>query len=255
MSGPSGRVVAPAPAPFPGATAVTGLRVYHWPAPDGLPGGSAHLHVLSTEAYLVQSGSGRVQTLSSTGYAEHDLRPGDALWFTPGTVHRLVNTGGDLRLTVVMANAGLPEAGDAVLTFPPDVLEDPERYARAASLARDDRVYATDEAAARARRDLAVEGYLVLRDRVLADGPAALDELYRAAAALVRRRLPAWRELLDTGPATALRATDIAWGDLAAGGTGALPAASVRRIDAPDDERLGMCGWLSTYETDSARTV
>src|SRR6516164_7329834 len=118
---------------FPGATGVTVLDVYDWVAPDGLPGGSAHVHLASTEGYVVLSGAGRLQTLGERGYAQTPLRPGDCLWFTPGTIHRLINDGG-LRLLVVMQNAGLPEHGDAVLTFPPEVLADPAAYARAAAL-------------------------------------------------------------------------------------------------------------------------
>ena len=118
---------------FPGATGVTVLDVYDWAAPDGLPGGSAHVHLASTEGYVVLSGAGRLQTLGERGYAQTPLRPGDCLWFTPGTIHRLINDGG-LRLLVVMQNAGLPEHGDAVLTFPPEVLSDPSAYARAATL-------------------------------------------------------------------------------------------------------------------------
>ncbi|HET6186612.1 MAG TPA: cupin domain-containing protein, partial [Trebonia sp.] len=86
-----------------------------------------------TEGYVVASGAGRLQTLGERGYAETPLRPGDCLWFTPGTIHRLVNEG-NLRLFVVMQNAGLPEHGDAVLTFPPEILADPGAYARAATL-------------------------------------------------------------------------------------------------------------------------
>jgi mannose-6-phosphate isomerase-like protein (cupin superfamily) len=122
-----------AAAAFPGATAVTVLDVYDWVAPDGLPGGSAHVHLASTEGYVVIGGAGRLQTLGQRGYAETPLRPGDCLWFTPGTIHRLVNDG-QLRLLVVMQNAGLPEHGDAVLTFPPEILADPAAYARAATL-------------------------------------------------------------------------------------------------------------------------
>ncbi len=127
---------APVPQPahaFPGATGLTVLDVYDWVAPDGLRGGSAHVHLASTEGYLVMSGEGQLQTLGPRGYAATALRPGDCLWFTPGTIHRLVNDG-DLRLAIVMQNAGLPEHGDAVLTFPPGVLADPGSYARAASL-------------------------------------------------------------------------------------------------------------------------
>ena len=240
---------------FPGGTAVTGLRVYEWPGPDGLPGGSAHIHLASTEAYYVRSGSGVVETLSSAGYDEHPLAPGDLLWFTPGTVHRLINHGG-LELLVVMANAGLPEAGDAVLTFPPEILADPDRYAGHASLARPDRVYATDEQAAKHRRDLAIEGYLVLRDQVRSDGPEALEPLYAAAARLVTGRLDTWRDLLAAGPVAA--AADSTHRLLELAGAEHLPppalrSAVVRRIHAPDQPRLGMCGFLDTYEADRMR--
>lgn len=237
---------------FPGGTAVTGLRVYDWPGPDGLPGGSAHVHLASTEAYYVRSGSGLVQTLSSQGYAEHPLIPGDLVWFTPGTVHRLINHGG-LELLVVMANAGLPEAGDAVLTFPPEILADPDRYAVHASLARPDRVYATDEQAAKDRRDLAIEGYLVLRDQVRADGPAALEPLYAAASRLITGRLDTWRELLAAGPVASAADSTRRLAELAGAEhltQTALVGAVVRRIDAPDQPRLGMCGFLDTYEND-----
>jgi hypothetical protein len=49
----------PAAAAFPGATGVTVLDVYDWPARDGLPGGSAHVHLASTEGYVVLAGAGR----------------------------------------------------------------------------------------------------------------------------------------------------------------------------------------------------
>jgi mannose-6-phosphate isomerase-like protein (cupin superfamily) len=94
---------------FPGATALTVLDVYGWIAPDGLPGGSAHVHLASTEGYVVLEGQGRLQTLGAQGYAETGLRPGDCLWFTPGIIHRLVNDGG-LRLLVIMCGADRPAA-------------------------------------------------------------------------------------------------------------------------------------------------
>ena len=46
---------------FPGATGVTLLDVYDWTAPDGLRGGSAHIHLASTEGYLVLRGAGRLR--------------------------------------------------------------------------------------------------------------------------------------------------------------------------------------------------
>jgi len=58
---------------FPGATALIVLDVYDWIALDGLRGGSAHVHLASTEAYLVLADHGRLQTLGTRGYAEAGL--------------------------------------------------------------------------------------------------------------------------------------------------------------------------------------
>ena len=58
---------------FPGATSVSALEVYGGPAPDGLAGGTPHLHTVSAEAYLVVSGRGRLQTVDAAGFAEHPL--------------------------------------------------------------------------------------------------------------------------------------------------------------------------------------
>ena len=105
--------------PLPGGIGVSHLRAYDWEAEDGVCGGSPHLHLACTEAYVVTGGRGAVQTLSVGGYAETPLEAGVIAWFAPGTVHRMVQ-GGGLRVTVLMQNSGLPEAGDAVFTFPPE---------------------------------------------------------------------------------------------------------------------------------------
>lgn len=141
--------------PFPGGTAVSHLWVYDWLAEDGLSGGSPHLHTASAEGYVVIRGRGTLETLSSAGHRQNPLRQGTFLWFTPGTVHRLINNSGDLELIVVMQNAGLPEAGDAVLTYPREFLDGPEAYRETTTV--------TDHVEARQRRDLAVQGYLELR--------------------------------------------------------------------------------------------
>jgi mannose-6-phosphate isomerase-like protein (cupin superfamily) len=245
-----------AAAAFPGATGVTVLDVYDWPAPDGLPGGSAHVHLASTEGYVVLSGAGRLQTLGAHGYAETPLRPGECLWFTPGTIHRLVNDG-ELRILVVMQNAGLPEHGDAVLTFPPPVLADPAAYARAASLDSGD--IDGDEAlaaAARRRARLAVQGYLALRDQVQARGPAALDDFYAAALRLTAGRAADWGDRWHAG---ALAAAELTGGHLAEIGAqvnGHLGSAGLWRIEPSDGPRAyGMCGRLTTYPAARAKQV
>lgn len=53
----------------------------------------------------------------ASGPRQTPLAAGSVDWFTPGTIRRAVNHSG-LTVVVVMANAGLPEAGDAVMTFP-----------------------------------------------------------------------------------------------------------------------------------------
>jgi len=231
----------PGPA-FPGSTAVTVLDVYDWPAPDGVRGGSAHVHLASAEGYVVLSGAGRLQTLGGHGYAEAPLHPGDCLWFTPGTIHRLVNDG-DLRILVVMQNAGLPEDGDAVLTFPPDVLADPGRYARAASLDGGP----SPAAAARRRRDLALSGYLVLRDQVARDGPAALEDFYTAAVRLVSERVPGWRDRWKAGALSAATLTGQHLEQIAALDPGHLRDGRLLRMAEPGDRGYGMCGRLTAY--------
>src|SRR4051812_1066875 len=147
---------------LPGAVGVSRLSVYDTTAPDGLHGGTPHMHLTCSEGYVVVAGEGRVQTLAGSGFRETPLRSGTVAWFPPGTIHRLVNEGG-LEIVVLMQNSGLPEAGDAVLTFPPSVLADPDAYREAVTLPEGG-VPGTDPGAAFRRRDLAVTGFLALRE-------------------------------------------------------------------------------------------
>lgn len=118
---------------LPGAVAVSHLRVYDWPTEDGLRGGTPHLHLTCSEGYVVVGGAGSVQTLTASGFRQTALAAGSLVWFTPGTIHRLVNDDA-LRIVVLMQNSGLPEAGDAVLTLPPRYLTDTDTYRAAAAL-------------------------------------------------------------------------------------------------------------------------
>src|SRR5690606_36354988 len=206
---------------------------------DGCRGGSPHLHTASSEGYVVIGGTGAVQTLSAAGFAEHPLTAGDVLWFTPGTVHRLVNDGG-LRLLVVVANAGLPEAGDAVFTFPAAVLDDDAAYAAAAALPAG----ADPAAAAQARRDLALEGFAELR----AAGAAGLAAFHARAARIVQPRVAQWRDRWQATVAAEAARVEEQLTALAGGDPGAMPAASVSRAEpASTDRSYGMCGRLHTW--------
>jgi mannose-6-phosphate isomerase-like protein (cupin superfamily) len=234
--------------PFPGAIGISHLRVYDSPAPDGLRGGTPHVHTVCTEAYVVVAGRGAVQTLGPRGFRELPLERGALVWFTPGTIHRLVNGDGALEIFVLMQNAGLPEAGDMVITFAPELLDDPAAYAAAATLPEGERTSSGSGAAARARRDLGVEGFLRLRAALEREGPAALERFYRQAARLVAPRAPAWRELVERGPAAAVRATEAQLAALASGAAAHLGDASVHALPPPADERrMGCCGTLGVY--------
>ncbi|GAT71862.1 cupin 2 conserved barrel domain protein [Microbacterium sp. HM58-2] len=237
---------------FPGGTSLSHLDVYDTAAGDGVCGGSPHMHLVSTEAYVVISGEGALQSIDAAGFRETPLTAGDVVWFTPGTIHRAVNRG-DLRVVVLMSNAGLPEAGDAVMTFPAEVMARADSYAAAASLGGDDDGRA--ERAAR-RRDLAVTGFETLRDAVLAGDRTALDAFHAAAAVLVRHRAAAWGDLIRQGPLAQAR-TSLAHAEaIAQGDTTHLDEARVQQAAASAGERrYGMCGRLRTYDvTDQEQT-
>ncbi|GAB7190919.1 cupin domain-containing protein [Kineococcus sp. NUM-3379] len=229
---------------FPGAVGLSGLDVYPWQAADGLYGGSPHVHTCCSECYVVVAGSGELHTLTATGAQRTPLAPGDVVWFTPGTVHRAVDLGG-LRVVVVMENSGLPEAGDAVMTFPPQHLASPQAYAAAASLTGPDGTPSAERA--RARRDLAVAGYAEILRRTEAGDPAAVREFLDAAAALVRHRAPEFRRRWEAGAAASAAATAARIDALEGGDGSHLAEGRVSRLPR-QDATLGMCGFLSAYD-------
>jgi mannose-6-phosphate isomerase-like protein (cupin superfamily) len=237
--------------PLPGGTSVSHVRVYDSIGPDGLAGGSPHLHTVCTEAYLVIAGEGMVQTLSGEGYAETPLHAGVVAWFSPGTVHRLVNLDGRLELYVVMSNAGLPEAGDMILAFRPDLLDDEVGYRTLADLPADGRTTAHAPDPAMRRRDAAVEGFLHWRLAVESEGSAALDALYRSAVDLLGARPDTWAELLAGDPSIDLERSRAQIAALTAPGrTGAaarLAESAIRSTSLhPDVRTMGCCGTLGT---------
>ncbi|MGN9809169.1 cupin domain-containing protein [Micromonospora sp. BQ11] len=231
-----------APAPLPGGVGLSRLCVYDTPGPDGLVGGTPHVHLCCTEAYVVTGGSGTVQTLTVDGFRETPLRPGAVVWFTPGTVHRLVN-GGDLRIVVLMQNSGLPEAGDAVLTLPAEYLADPAAYAAATALP-DGGAPGGDVGVAHRRRDLAVAGFAALR----AGGRPALEQFYAAAVALRRPLVDQWRQRWRAGAAAAAARTGHQLDAIDRGDAAHLEGARLYAAGEPAERgRLGMCGLLDTY--------
>ncbi|MEU6569792.1 cupin domain-containing protein [Streptomyces parvulus] len=231
---------------FPGAVGVSRLTVYDWPTVEGLPGGGTpHLHLTCSEGYVVTAGRGAVQTLTASGFRETPLEAGTVAWFTPGTIHRLVNDGG-LEITVVMQNSGLPEAGDAVLTLPQDRLTDPDTYADAVRIPSD---APEDEQArvARARRDLATRRFLELREATENGDPEPLAAFRRAAADLVRPRLDDWERRWADGAHAAAEATRAQLAALRGEDDGHLADAKVSATGPTATGRFGMCGRLAVY--------
>lgn len=238
--------------PFPAAVGLTHLRVYDTAGPDGVTGGSPHVHLASTEAYIPIAGNGEVQTLSASAEATFPLYRGNIVWFEPGVIHRLVNVDGELELLVIMQNAGLPEAGDAVFTFADSIMADELAYLNAASLgatADDERI-----GAALRRRDLAVEGFehLVRAHRSGDEGP--VRTFLERATALKRALAPEWESLVEAGPVRAMRTTQERLSELEHGDTDGLLSARVQsgswEIQRPG---VGMCGVLQAYAPEGSR--
>jgi mannose-6-phosphate isomerase-like protein (cupin superfamily) len=236
---------------FPGGIGVTHLRVYDSLAPDGLAGGSPHLHFACSEAYLVIKGLGSVQTLSSAGFREISLRPGSMVWFTPGLIHRLVNTD-QLEIFAVMENAGLPENGDSLFTFPFKYLQDEDSYWQSASLESAGLAPADQQEAARKRRDLAVGGFQMLRAEL---EKGALENFYHQAARLMRPKEPVWRGIWESGPMNTIQRTRTFLDQLNLGTSDYLSEG--RAFEVPVDpeyelRKLGMCGTLRPYLPEGA---
>jgi mannose-6-phosphate isomerase-like protein (cupin superfamily) len=232
----------------PGAVGLSHLAVYDSTSPDGVPGGSAHVHLTCTESYVVIGGKGRLQTLSASGFQEIELHPMQVVWFTPGVIHRLVNEGG-LEIIIVMQNGGLPEAGDCVLSLPDSYLKDSSSYRDVANLPAPQEGRDRVEAHAQRRKDLSVAGFVELRSKVEQEGPQALDEFYRRAAALTHDQLEEWRELWHNGAERAVATTGdqlraLEGGDLAHLQDGALREANPRA----GSPRPGMCGRITNFD-------
>jgi mannose-6-phosphate isomerase-like protein (cupin superfamily) len=234
--------------PLPGGIGITHLRVYDTVAPDGLAGGSPHMHFACSEAYLVVKGRGSVHTLTNEGFRETPLRSGSLLWFTPGVIHRLINGDGQLEIFAVMENAGLPEHGDSVLTVPAKFLQNEASYLRAASIGSDGPGAASRVEAARRRRDLAVEGFHALRAEMESTG--SLQDFYSRVTGLIRSKEADWRTVWESGPMKTILRTKAYLDSLSIGASGYLARGKVFEIPIDperEDRKLGMCGTLRPY--------
>ncbi|MFE2459404.1 cupin [Streptomyces sp. NPDC059402] len=185
-----------------------------------------------------------MQTLTTSGFQETPLAPDTVARFTPGTnppPRQRRGPGRGLEITVVMQNRGLPEAGDAVLTPPRDLLADPGTYADAIRVPADGTE--TEQAqAVRTRRDLATRRFLELREATENGDPEPPTAFQRAAADLVRPRPDAWERQWREGVHGAAEATR-AQLDALRGKDDAHPtAARVFATGPAASGRFGTCG-------------
>lgn len=225
---------------LPGGIMLSRIKVYDSTAPDGQHGGTPHLHLACAETYVLMGGRGAVELIDYDGFRRVDLCHEQLLGFTPGTVHRLINLDGALAVLVIMQNAGLPERGDAVITFPTDTLSDAARYREA--------MHAPDLDAARQRRDLGVRGFLTLREafvQSLERGRAALDEAYRLAIARTAERLPQWDAVVRQGPLRSAQDTLDQVAALKAGRVAPLTAGRAWTLANRAAAMPGMCGQIT----------
>ena len=230
---------------FPGGVAVSDLQVYDDVAVDGLRGGSPHLHTASSEGYVVIAGTGAVHTIDSAGTGIHPLEEGSVLWF-------FCRHGASARSRRRTSAAGRDaERGPARIgRCGADV---PERGPRRPRCVRTGGLAAQGSedvraAAARRRRDLAVDGYLELREAVAARGAIALEEFHERAARLVQPRVAHWRGIWEGTVAAETARTSTQLDALSQGMPGGLRDAAVRHTTPVDGPRsFGMCGRLHTW--------
>lgn len=230
--------------PFPGATEFSVVSLYD-DLGTSVCGGTPHLHTACTEAYIGMNGEATVEVLSSDGHHAYPVSPGQVVWFTPGVIHRGVPKEGPADVLVLMQNAGLPEAGDAVLTLPSRFWDRPEEYASLVSLIDVDG--ADRDEMVRRRRALAVEGYQELMTRYDAEGSTGLDPFYDYARAVVAPHLDAMTELVHRTAAAEVSSTLGALAEMKAGTSDHLHLGRASHT-THGGTRHGMCGMLRPFK-------
>jgi hypothetical protein len=192
--------------------------------------------------YFVLRGSGFVEMIDSSGFSRVELKEHSALVFSPGTIHRLVNPKGDMEILVVMANSGLPERGDNVVTFKKDILLDPALFKAA--------IKVETETDAKRRRNEGVEGFLELKaafDHSPQDGRQALEEFYQLAIDRTAFARADWRDIVTDGALSEVRASMNQLNQLDNVTTRYLYDAQHHVIHPSAYSKLGFCGHLNRY--------
>lgn len=227
---------------MPGATLMTRLKVYDTPTPDGQIGGTPHVHLVCTEMYVVLAGRGAVEIIDKDGFSRVELKQHDALLFSAGTIHRLINPNRDLEILVIMQNSGLPERGDNVVTFTEEHLSNDDAYAEAMQVNTIEEAYQ--------RRNRGVEGFLELKaafEESQAAGQTKLKQFYEHAKARTAHRLQQWHDIVHEGALDTAEQSLTQIEQLQQGNTTYLSSNDYALIRSNDDPKLGFCGHLNRY--------
>ena len=231
---------------LPAGVGLTHIKVYDTPGPDGTISGGAHIHLVCSEIYFCLKGKGQLECLSIDGIDTIDLEPNKVVFFRPGTFHRVLNPNRDLELLAIMQNGGLPERGDFVMSFPPEILSNLAAYNTA--------LRATTPADALKRRDLSLQGYLAIKAafaRSKEEGQTALRAFYKAARNLIAPKVDGFEWVLKAGAQTEVKLSLDACDFLKSGTTEYLEHSRHAEIfPLHEPARPGMCGELHPYALD-----
>jgi len=233
---------------LPAGIGLTHIKVYDTPSPDGIVSGGAHVHLVCAEIYFVLRGTGQLETLSMAGVETQDLLPNKAVFFRPGTFHRILNPQRDLEILAIMQSGAMPERSDFVMAFPPEVLSNPQAYAAA--------LRATNLQEAHRRRDLSLAGYLPIKEaftRSLEEGRTALRKFYHAARSLIAPKVDGFEWVLKVGAQAEMKISLDACDFLKSGRIDYLEHSShggIYPMDLPT--RFGMTGELHSYGLDKS---
>jgi mannose-6-phosphate isomerase-like protein (cupin superfamily) len=227
---------------MPGATLMSRLKVYDTPAADGQRGGTPHVHLVCSEMYVVLAGSGAVEMIDANGFSCVTLGQHDALLFSPGTIHRLINPNGDLEILVIMQNSGLPERGDNVVCFSDEWLSSDDAYTEAM------RVQTIEDAYQ--RRDRGVEGFMRLKTAFETDpaiGQTALQNFFQKAEARTAPFRAEWERIIREGALYEAQTSLSRLESLHNGGIDYLMQTQHQIIPTGEPQKLGFCGHLYRY--------
>ena len=230
------------PLNMPGCTALTRLKVYETPGPDGQLGGTPHVHLACSEMYYVIAGSGAVELIDARGFSRVELPLHSALVFTPGTLHRLINPARDLELLIIMQNSGLPERGDTLATFKSPIIADELAYFKAMRAGSLPEAYR--------RRDEAVAGFLEIKaafERSLKDGRAALETLFRLGIGRTSSKYQDWYQCVASGAFAEAQATLSEILELGHKKIGHLFDSRHAYYPPAESNTVGFCGHLNRY--------